>query len=316
MASLRAGLASSSWHPTLTRAWRLSPEHSGAERYDEWRRNTLVNALDGLRQFADTESQLLEVDAVLASSDAEQITDRLVAGRFDLVLFAMNADGARAFAPQVRRLQRARSVFIDSSPRPGLARDWRDGIRLVTEAPAQLAGAWRAHAARAQETRHADVVSVVAGEKTPEAIRGLQFRQGVTRAAAGEGSGPLRTRCSIRRPASGPRTDRRWLDLVFAHSGRCGMGALAVARRAACSDQRRWGHEPAGNVLGRSSGLGQCRLRAAAAFADGNSLPAMSRSARWLQRRADMSPTPPAGIGSGCPPVSDSSPGRPGYARP
>ena len=114
-----------------------------AERYDEWRRNELVNALDGLRQFADTESQLLEVDAVLASSDAEQITDRLVAGRFDLVLFAMNADGARAFAPQVRRLQRARSVFIDSSlAELGLAGEsGATGIRFATEAPAQLAGA-------------------------------------------------------------------------------------------------------------------------------------------------------------------------------
>ena len=102
-----------------------------------------MNALDGLRQFADTESQLVEVDADLAPTDVERVTDRLAASGFDLVLFALNADGARAFAPQVRRLQRARSVFIDSSlGEIALAGESNaTGIRFATEAPAQLAGA-------------------------------------------------------------------------------------------------------------------------------------------------------------------------------
>ena len=101
--------------PPTTRVALVVQSIPAAGRYDEWRRNQLVSALDGLRQFADTESQIVEVDADLASNDVKHVTDRLAAGRFDLVLFALNADGARAFAPHVRRLQRARSVFIDSS---------------------------------------------------------------------------------------------------------------------------------------------------------------------------------------------------------
>ena len=279
-----------------------------AERYDDWRRNELVNALDGLRQSADTESQLVEVDAVLAPSDAERITDRLVAGRFDLVLFAMNADGARAFAPQVRRLQRARSVFIDSSlAELGLAGEsGATGIRFATEAPAQLAGALGGlMQPRAQATRHADVVSVVAGEKTPEATRAVAaFRQGVARALP-QAKVLVRYTNEMLDPTACERVANAQIDagsdVVFAHSGRCGTGALAVARtRGVWAISGDGVGEPAGNVLGAIfKDWDNAVYTAAAAFADGT-LPAgdVVLGLDGYNVGLDMSPTLPAGIGS------------------
>ncbi len=279
-----------------------------AERYDEWRRNELVNALDGLRQLADTDSQLVEVDAVLAPSDAERVTDRLATGGFDLVLFALNADGARAFAPQVRRLPRARSVFIDSSlAELGLAGESRaTGIRFATEAAAQLAGALGGlMRPRAPATRHADVVSVVAGEKTLEATRAVAaFRRGVARALP-RAKVLVRYTNEMLDPTACERAANAQIDagsdLVFAHSGRCGTGALAVARtRGVWAISGDGVSEPAGNVLGAIfKDWDNAVYTAAAAFVDGR-LPAgdVVLGLDGYNVGLDMSPTLPAGIGS------------------
>ena len=279
-----------------------------AERYDEWRRNELVNALDGLRQSADTESQLVEVDDVLAPSEAERITDRLAAGRFDLVLFAMNADGARAFAPQ--RAQAAASpkrlhrLVARGARARGRVQRNRDPLR--DEAPAQLAGALGGlMRPRAQATRHADVVSVVAGEKTPEATRAVAaFRRGVARALPQRRSSSDYTN-ELLDPTACERVANAQIDagsdVVFAHSGRCGTGALAVARtRGVWAISGDGVGEPEGNVLGAIfKDWDNALYTAVAAFAEGT-LPAgdVVLGLDGYNVGLDMSPTLPAGIGS------------------
>jgi len=279
-----------------------------SERYDDWRRGQLTSALDGLRQYAGTESQLVEVDADLAPSYVERVTDRLAAGRFDLVLFALNADGARAFAPQVRRLQRARSVFIDSSlAELALAGEPNaTGIRFATEAPAQLAGALGGlMRPRAQARRRADVVSVVAGEKTPEATRVVAaFRRGVARALPRakvlvEYSNEMVDPTACERIANAQIDAGS--DVVFVHSGRCGTGALAVARtRGVWAISGDGVGEPAGGVLGAIfKDWDNAVYTAVAAFAEGT-LPAgdVVLGLDGYNVGLDMSPTLPAGIGS------------------
>lgn len=294
--------------PPTTRVALVVQSIPAAGRYDEWRRNQLVSALDGLRQFADTESQIVEVDADLASNDVKHVTDRLAAGRFDLVLFALNADGARAFAPQVRRLQRARSVFIDSSlAEIALAGESNaTGVRFATEAPAQLAGALGGlMRPRAQRGRRADVVSVVAGEKTREATRVVAaFRRGVARALP-----QVKVLVGYSDEMLDPTVCERIAnaqidagsDVVFAHSGRCGTGALAVARtRGVWAISGDGVGEPAENVLGAIfKDWDNAVYTAVAAFADGT-LPAgeVVLGLDGYNVGLDMNPTLPAGIGS------------------
>ena len=280
-----------------------------AERYDEWRRSELVNALDGLRQVDDTESQLVEVAAALAPSDVERITDRLAAGRFDLVLFAMNADGARAFAPRVRRLPRARSVFIDSSlAELGLGGIQRNGDPL-RDRGACAAGrrVRRAHAApRARRPDDSDVVSVVAGERTPEANAGRRCVQAGSRASAAASEGPCRYTNEMLDPTACERVANAQIDagsdVVFVHSGRCGTGALAVARaRGVWAISGDGVGEPEGNVLAAIfKDWDNAVYTAVAAFADGT-LPAGAMSVLGLDGYnvgLDMSSTLPPGIAS------------------
>ena len=229
-----------------------------ADRYDDWRRHELTGALDGLRQYGDTEAQLFEVDDDLTPSEVERITHRLAAGRFDLVLFALNADGARAVAPHVGELQRARSVvhrLVDSRApaRGSRATPRRSASRPMRRRswPVRLAGScgpvrrrpdtqtssplWPV---RRRRRRHAR--SLRSGEESRERCRSAKFLVDYTN--------------EMLDPTACERVANAQIDagsdVVFAHSGRCGTGALAVARtRGVWAISGDGVGEPAGNVL-------------------------------------------------------------------
>ena len=180
---------------------------------------------------------MFDVADDLRPSDVEQLTRRLTEGQFDLVLFAMNADGARALAPRARRLPHTRSVFIDASLSELALRGIPSvsAIRFATEGPAQLAGALGGLIRpRAETSRRPDVVSVVAGERTPEATRVVAaFRLGVARALP-HATVLVDYTHEVVNPTACERTANAQIDagsdVVLVHSGRCGTGALAVAR--------------------------------------------------------------------------------------
>ncbi len=207
------------------------------DSYVSWRRNELTDAVEGLASSADVESQLFDVADDLRPSDVEQLTRRLTEGQFDLVLFAVNTDGARALAPRARRLPHTRSVFIDASLSELALRGIPNvsAIRFATEGPAQLAGALGGLIRpRAETSRRPDVVSVVAGERTPEATRVVAaFRLGVARALPHATVLVDYTHETVN-PTACERTANAQIDagsdVVLVHSGRCGTGALAVAR--------------------------------------------------------------------------------------
>ena len=132
---------------------------------------------------------------------------------------------------------------------------------------------------RAQARRRADVVSVVAGEKTPEATRVVAaFRRGVARALPRakvlvEYSNEMVDPTACERIANAQIDAGS--DVVFVHSGRCGTGALAVARtRGVWAISGDGVGEPAGGVLGAIfKDWDNAVYTAVAAFAEGT-LPA------------------------------------------
>jgi DNA-binding SARP family transcriptional activator/basic membrane lipoprotein Med (substrate-binding protein (PBP1-ABC) superfamily) len=278
------------------------------DRYVARRRSEFTNAFDGLTQFADVESQLLEIQSDLAPADAAALTRRLAAGRFDLVLFALNTDGARALGSHVHELSGVRSVFIDASFAE-LALGGSAGataIRFATEAPAQLAGALGGLVRpRAETSPRADILSVVVGERTSEAARVVAaFKRGVARAQP-RAKVLVDYTNELLDPTACERIVNAQLDagsdVVFVQSGRCGAGALAVARARGV-----WGIS--GDGVGNREGtiLGaifkdwdNAVYTAVAAFADGT-LPAgeVVLGLDGYNVGLDMSPTLPGRLAS------------------
>lgn len=269
----------------------------------------LTDALESMGPLAGAEPYVLEVADDLRPADVERVAGRLSAGGYQLVLFAVGADGARRFARHVRELSRARVVFVDASLSELALRGSPNAtaIRYATEGPAQLAGALAGLVRpRAHSSGRADVVSVVAGRRSPESVRVVSaFRRGVGRAIpdarvlvdyTGEDTDP--TACER---AANAQIDAG-SDVVFVHSGLCGAGALAVARsRGVWAISGDGGGSSGGTVLASVfEDWDDAVYTAVGAFADGT-LPAGRDVVLGLDGYhvgLDMSPTLPAGIAS------------------
>jgi DNA-binding SARP family transcriptional activator/basic membrane lipoprotein Med (substrate-binding protein (PBP1-ABC) superfamily) len=163
---------------------------------------------------------------------------RLRAGRFGLVLFIGDGAGAQALAPLVRGMPRTKFVFVDASLERlslnGIAN--ASAVRFAEEETSELAGYLSGLVApRGRPARErADVVSVVGGIHTSQTERTIAgFRRGVRSALPGtqvlvdysdETDDP--TRCE---QIANSQIDQG-ADVVFAVAGKCGSGALVVAR--------------------------------------------------------------------------------------
>jgi len=198
--------------------------------------NDLEDAVGALAHVthADADAALIEVDG--RSASVAPVTRRLDAGRYDLVLFAVSSDAARRFALVAKALPETQSVFIDSTLEELGLMDTPNAtaIRFATEGPAQLAGALAGLVRTPSGNRRPDAVSFLAARPTVETTRHLvAFRRGVARARpaarvtlayTGETLDP--TPCE---QLANAQIDAG-ADVLFVSSGRCGTGALAVAR--------------------------------------------------------------------------------------
>lgn len=280
-----------------------------ADSYADFRRHSLMDALDGAAASREVDPELIEIADVVSSSDVDRITRRLTASAFDLVLFAVGARDARLLASRVSDLSPARAVFIDASLSELGLREHRNAtaIRFATEGPALLAGALAGLARpRAAADGRADVVSVVAGERTSEASRVVAtFRRGVARAIPDARVLVDYTHQTVDPTACEQAANRQidaGSDVVFVHSGLCGTGALAVAHArgvwAISGDAAR---TPGENVLGSMfKDWDDAVYTTVGAFVAGT-LPAGRDVVLGLDGYhvgLEMSPTLPAGIAS------------------
>ncbi len=210
------------------------PDDPGAE----WRRSELSNALVTLGTHEDVEWELLPVREQYLASDLERVGRQLRSGNFDLAVFGMDTSVGRLVAPVVRQLPRMRSVFLGTTlGELGLGGvPNANAVRFALEQPAQLAGALSGLLSPygTHGRARADMVSVVASEPTPETTRMIAaFRKGFSRALP---AGKLRVDYTHERvdPTACERAANAQIDagsdVVLALSGRCGTGAVGVAR--------------------------------------------------------------------------------------
>jgi DNA-binding SARP family transcriptional activator/basic membrane lipoprotein Med (substrate-binding protein (PBP1-ABC) superfamily) len=198
--------------------------------------NDLEDAVGSLSHatHADADAELVEVNG--RSASVARVTRLLDAGRYDLVLFAVSRDAARRFALVAKALPETQSVFIDATLEELGLTDTPNAtaIRFATEGPAQLAGALAGLVRTPAGDPRLDAVSFLAARPTAETTRRLvAFRRGVVRARpaarvtvayTGETLDP--TSCE---QVANAQIDAG-ADVLFVNSGRCGTGALAVAR--------------------------------------------------------------------------------------
>jgi DNA-binding SARP family transcriptional activator/basic membrane lipoprotein Med (substrate-binding protein (PBP1-ABC) superfamily) len=204
---------------------------------DERTRGTLRGFEIAARYGNDTEVLVSEeIDPVPA--DLERVTRRVRQGRLSFVLVLGGGDTARELAGLVRELPETRFVFLDES----LSALSLEGVENATGAPfaddesAELAGylSGLVPPRGAPPDERADVVSVVAGRPSARTRKVVAaFGRGVRSALPGtllrvDYSNELVDPTACEQLAS--RQIDEGSDVVFTLAGRCGLGALAVAR--------------------------------------------------------------------------------------
>lgn len=188
------------------------------------------------------EPELVVFDEAAPGSDAgNSLRERVAAGRFALVVVAGDGVVARAVRPLVRELPETTFVFADASLADLSLRGAPNAsaIRFRDEQSSELAGYASALApprVGSVESR-IENVSIVAGGPTPHTRRVVQgFVRGLR-----HGSRTVRVSVDYVRDTKDVTACERianeridaGAELVFAVAGRCGRGALAVARTRA-----------------------------------------------------------------------------------
>jgi DNA-binding SARP family transcriptional activator/basic membrane lipoprotein Med (substrate-binding protein (PBP1-ABC) superfamily) len=198
---------------------------------------------DGVRLSSSVMNPKLTSETVVARSAPTSgalngLETRLRNGRFGLVIWATDDIDAHGVARVVKALPSTRFVFMDASVEAlslqGVAN--ASAVRFAVEQTTELVGYLSGLVPPRDRPSHerADIVGVVGGIRTPQAERNLAaFRRGLEAALpqakvlvdyANETVD--RTRCE---QIANSQIDRG-ADVVFALAGRCGSGALAVAR--------------------------------------------------------------------------------------
>jgi DNA-binding SARP family transcriptional activator/basic membrane lipoprotein Med (substrate-binding protein (PBP1-ABC) superfamily) len=198
---------------------------------------------DGV-QFSPAARDSLTSETIVTSeidpgaSMGEALATRLRNGRFGLVLWVVDDAAARLIPPLVRAFPATKFVFVDASLQAlsleGIPN--ASAIRFAEEETSELVGylSGLVPPLGRPSRERADVVAVVGGIRTPQLRRNIQaFQRGI--AATRPHAKVLvdyanemvdRTRCE---QIANSQIDRG-ADVVFAAAGRCGSGALAVAR--------------------------------------------------------------------------------------
>jgi DNA-binding SARP family transcriptional activator/basic membrane lipoprotein Med (substrate-binding protein (PBP1-ABC) superfamily) len=197
----------------------------------------LLRAVDSSEILYDLETQTASVDTQAPESDVEAVVARIRSGGVGLVVVQGDGPGARALAVVVRSLPETRFVFIDAS----LGELSLEGvpnaaaIRFGEEDVLYLAGYMSGLVPTLDGSkRRVDVVSVVAGEPTRDTARLIAgFKRGVRDTSAGvrvrvDYSHELEDHTACERLSN--RQIDEGSDVVVAIAGRCGLGAVEVAR--------------------------------------------------------------------------------------
>jgi DNA-binding SARP family transcriptional activator/basic membrane lipoprotein Med (substrate-binding protein (PBP1-ABC) superfamily) len=183
----------------------------------------------------DVRVEVVLTDSEPTATQIERIGERLDRRDVELAFVFGNAL-SRGFASVVRDVPDTRFAFLDAS----LAELSLEGapntsaVRFGDEQTSHLAGYLSGLAPRRGGSDKADMVSVVLGFRSPHARAvAREFRRGVRRASPG-----VRVRVDYANDVVDPTACERIAndqidagsDVVFADAGRCGLGALAVAR--------------------------------------------------------------------------------------
>jgi DNA-binding SARP family transcriptional activator/basic membrane lipoprotein Med (substrate-binding protein (PBP1-ABC) superfamily) len=206
--------------------------HTG---YGSARAGALTDALYDIAASEALEPTLVELSASPTRSQVASTARWLEDGRFALVLIALDRPTTASFVPAVTDPGATRFVVLDGSLHE-LGLDGHESftaVRFASEQPAQLAGALSG-LFQPRAGQKPDVVSVVAGMRTHETVRVVTaFRRGLSRALP-EGELRVEYTGETADPTSCERAANRQIDagadVLFVHAGRCGAGALAVAR--------------------------------------------------------------------------------------
>ena len=172
------------------------------------------------------------------AAQIERVSRRIEQGRFGFVLVLGDGDTARALAGLAADLPNTRFAFLDASLRTlGLEGvENATGVPFADDESADLAGYLSGLVPRLRGSRRVrtDVVSVVAGEdstRTRKVIAG--FRRGL-RSALPRVRVLVDYSNELVDPTACEHLANRQIDagsdVVYALAGRCGHGALAVAR--------------------------------------------------------------------------------------
>ncbi len=163
------------------------------------------------------------------------LEDRIEAGAFDLVMVLGQA-ATDAVRPVVEKLDKTAFVFLDASVADlSLAgAPNASAVRFADEQTSQLAGYLSSQVPRRSANGPVDMVSVVAGPETAHARRVANgFRRGAERLRSRD----VEVRIDYVNGSNLAECERvaneqidAGSDVIFVDAGRCGLGALAVAR--------------------------------------------------------------------------------------
>jgi basic membrane lipoprotein Med (substrate-binding protein (PBP1-ABC) superfamily) len=189
------------------------------------------------------------------------VEERLLRGRFGLVVWVVD-DKVPAVRELVERLPATKFVFVDTSLETLSLEGVRNvsAIRFAVEQMAELIGylSGLVPPLNSSPAERADVVGIVGGFRTSQAERNLAgFKRGLEATRPGvrvlvdyANETEEHTRCE---QLANAQIDRG-ADIVVALAGRCGSGAVEVARvrgvwGAGDNDATSYGADVAGHVL-------------------------------------------------------------------
>jgi basic membrane lipoprotein Med (substrate-binding protein (PBP1-ABC) superfamily) len=197
----------------------------------------LMTAIDSAEILYDLEAQTVSVDPHAPQNDVDAVAARIRSGGVGLVVVQGDAPGARALADVVRSLPETRFVFVDASldtlsleGMPNAA-----AIRFAEEDVLYLAGYLSGLMPTMDRSkRRIDAASVVAGEATRNTTRLIEgFKRGL-RATSPDVKVRVDYSHQLEDPTACERLSNRQInegaDVVVAIAGRCGLGAIEVAR--------------------------------------------------------------------------------------
>jgi DNA-binding SARP family transcriptional activator/basic membrane lipoprotein Med (substrate-binding protein (PBP1-ABC) superfamily) len=197
----------------------------------------LMTAVDSGENIYELETQTASVDPEAPESDVDAVVGRIRSGGVGIVIVQGDGRGARAVAEVVRSLPETRFLFIDASLR-ALSLDGvpnAAAIRFAEEDVLHLAGFMSGLVPTLDGSkRRVDAVSLVAGEATQDtAMLIAGFKRGLRETSPG-----VRVRVDysheLRDPTACERIANRQIDegsdVVVAIAGKCGLGAVEVAR--------------------------------------------------------------------------------------